>query len=489
MTRRLVHDERGVALVMALAIMFVLSLTTSALLIVVAVNHRSSLTSAQARKAFSLAQIGLADAEGMVYGAAAARPPTTPATGAQDGGTVDGGTVTYWASVAGDGHTWTMYGKGQYGGQTRTTSAQANVPGPVTVQDTGVWNYLYADSTSGACSTTVQGSTTVAVPMYVHGNLCLYDPFTGSQLGVGGNLIVGSKGSIGSSGSPIDKLAVTGTCNGVTPGTGVCNGRTDPIYASSVSTNLGIAPGLPTLDLNKTYSTDSNPGPAAGHACQTGSGVPTPFFDNDTTLNNSVASINLFPATNYDCINGSNEIKWCATISAVPSCLAANTFYVNGTFYFDGNLALSGNNHIVYGGDGSLYFTGSISTTGNFTLCGVADCGADWDTDPHDPGGAALLLAAACWADSTGSNLVSLAYNGTYCVNYGGTTTMQVATYCATDYFIKGTATNWGPVLANTLTLNGNLSELVPFKIMPPGTPTNTRTSYLPASAPTYWSG
>lgn len=475
MTRRLVHDERGVALVMALMIMAVLSLTTAALMIVVAVNHRESLTSVQQRKAFGLAEAGLADAEGLVYGAAATH--TSPATGTQGPLSVDGGYVWYWASVAGDGHTWTMYGKGQYPagtGPVRQTSAQANVPGPVTVQDTGVWNYLYADSTSGTCSTTVQGSTTISVPMYVRGNLCLADPFTGSQLGVGGNLVMQSKGQIGTSTSPIGTLAVAGTCSGVPAGTGVCDGKTNPIYASHVSSNLGIAPGLPVLDLPGTYAS-ANPGPGTGHGCQTGSGVPNPFFDNDSTLNNSLASVNLFPNTAYDCINGSNEIKWNP---------ATSTLYVLGTFYFDGNLSLTGNQHIVYSGTGTMYFTGSIVTGGNFSICGISDCGAGWDT-----ANAALVFVAACWANSTGSSLVSLAYNGTYCVNYGGNSTMQVATYCATDYFIKGTATNWGPVLANTLTLNGNLSELVPFKVMPPGTPTNTVTSYLPASAPTYWSG
>jgi hypothetical protein len=481
MIRRLVQDERGIALVMALAIMTVLSLTTAALMIVVAANHRESLTSLQARKAFGLAEAGLADAQGMVYGAAAAH--TTPPTGTQGPLTVDGGTVWYWASVAGDGHTWTMFGKGQYpagSGTTRTISTQANVPGPVTVQDTGVWNYLYADSTSSGCATSVQGSTTVDVPMYVRGNLCLNDPFTGSQLGVGGDLTIGSKGKIGTSTSPVGLLAVAGSCNGVAAGTGACDGATDPIYASHVSSNLGIAAGLPVLNMPNLYST-ANPGPGTGHGCQTGSGVPTPFFDNDSTLNNSLASVNLFPNSNYDCVNGANEIKWCATVNAAQNCSTANTLYVNGTFLFDGNLNLNGNAQIVYSGLGTMYFTGVISTSGNTTLCGISGCGANWDTDT-----AALVLAAACWADSTGTTLVN---SPSFCVDYGGTNSMQVATYCATSYFIKGTATNWGPVLANTLSLNGNLSELVPFKIMPPGTPTNTRTSYLPASAPTYWSG
>ena len=476
MPGRLVHDEQGIALVIALFTMLVLSITTAALLVVVAVNHRSSLVSANQRKAFGLAEVGLAYAEGRVYGAAAAHqtPLTAPTTVNQDGGT-----VTYWASVAGDGHTWTMYGRGLYQGIERDVTAQANVPSPVTVEDTGVWNYLYSDSTNGSCPTTISGSTTVSVPTFVRGNLCLQSSFTGSQLGVGGNLVVsGGNGGVGTVTSPINQLTVAGTCDGVASGTGLCDGAHSPIYAKSVSSSLPFTVGLPPLDLPTSYST-ANPGPGAGHACQTGSNTPTPFFDNDGTLNNSLGNANLFPNSWYDCVNGSNEIKWCPSVDAAHGCSAADTLFVDGTFFFDGNLNLQGNTHVKYTGLGTIYVTGTISTSGNFSICGSATCGADWDTST-----AALVFVAACWANADGSSLVT-----SKCVNYGGNNTMQVATYCKTNYFIAGTATNWGPVLADTLSLNGNMSELIPFKVMPPGTPTNTSTSYLPASAPTYWAG
>jgi len=474
MSRRLVQDEQGVALVLALMAMVVLSILTAGLLTVVAVNHRTTLRSTEARKAFGIAEVGLAYAEGNVYGAAAAH--STPTTG-ETSFSQDGGTGTYWAAVSGDGVTWTMHGEGTYQGVTRDVSAQANVPGPVTVQDSGVWNYLYADkvTTDGSCPTTIGGSTTVSVPIYVRGNLCLNAKFIGSQLGVGGNLTMNNKGAVGASGSPIQTLAVAGTCDGASTGSGVCSGKASPIYASTVSSTLGIAPGLPPLDLTGMYN-NSNPGPAAGHGCPTGtSQPPLNFFDNDTTLNLSDGTINLFPSTKYDCVNGSNEIAWDPSTS---------TLTVNGTFYFDGNLVLAGNAHVIYNGSGTIYVTGTINTSGNFSLCAVAGCNSSWNTATTE-----VVLIAACWANSTGSQLVSLSTTGSYCVDYGGGNTMQVGTYCATDYYISGTATNWGPVLANTLTLNGNLSELVPFKVMPPGTPTNTATSYLPASAPTYWNG
>jgi len=486
MTRRLLHGEDGVALVLALMTMLALSILTGAAAVVVSINQHESLHSADARRAFGIAESCLAYAEGNVYGAAADRPnnpDAAPLQGQQacDG---DGGTGLFWADINGDGVTWTMWGQGTYGATTRTVHAQANVPSPATVQQTGVWNYLYADQSSpaGTCDTTIGGSTTVSVPTFVRGNLCLQSKFTGSQLGVGGTLTLTSQGSshggIGSSSAPISSLAVAGSCNGVTTGTGTCNGKTSPIYASSVSSALSLTPELPPLDLPTRYA-DANPGPAAGHGCQVGSGVPTNFFDNDTTLNNSDGTINLFPSSNYDCVNGSNELKWCATADVAAGCDTANTLTVNGMFYFDGNLSLSGNTDILYTGLGTIYVTGAIATSGNFSICAVSTCNAAWDTSQSE-----LVLLAGCWANSTGSTLASH-----YCVDYSGTNVMQVGTYSTNDYHISGNATNWGPVLAKTLFLNGNLSELVPFKVMPPGTPTNTSTSFLPASAPTYWSG
>ena len=75
---RLRHEEDGVALVLALSMMSVLALTTTALLLNGVVNQHGSYTSAQAKQAFNLAQAALAYAEGDVYSAAQTgiAPPT-----------------------------------------------------------------------------------------------------------------------------------------------------------------------------------------------------------------------------------------------------------------------------------------------------------------------------------------------------------------------------------------------------------------------------
>jgi len=58
--QRLIRDEAGVALVLALMVMAVLAGTTAALLLPGTVNQRNSLKSADARQAFALAETALA---------------------------------------------------------------------------------------------------------------------------------------------------------------------------------------------------------------------------------------------------------------------------------------------------------------------------------------------------------------------------------------------------------------------------------------------
>jgi len=456
--------------------MAVLASLTTAVTISVTVNHRNAGQSANADKAFSLAQLGLAYAEGKVYSAASTH---TSAAISPTSFSQDGGTATYETSVAADGITWTMIGTGAYRGTTRIIKATANIPSAITTTDPSVWNYLYADSTSGTCQTTISGSNVVNVPIVTRGDLCLTSSAAisggaGTQLIVGRNLDVSSSKGIGTTAAPLATLVVNGTCNSVTTGTGVCDGTHSPIYASKISTALPFNLSLPAVDLPGIYAS-TNPGPATGHDCQAGSGVPSPFFDSDHTLNNSVASVNLFPNSDYDCKVGTNEIKWTHS---------TNSLYVKGEFLFDGSVTWNGGTEVDYTGQGTLYFTGTITTGGSFSLCGIANCTSSWNPDTNG-----LILIADCWSNSTGSVLVSQATTGHYCVDYSGGNKIQVGTYCLTDYHISGSGTNWGPVLANTLTLGGSTSTLIPFHVMPPGTPLNSITTYLPATAPTNWNG
>jgi Tfp pilus assembly protein PilX len=487
MLRRLAREESGIALVLALVTMAVLASLTTAVTIAVTVNHRNAGQSANADRAFSLAQLGLSYAEGKVYSAASTHTSAAIPTTTTPSFSPNGGTATYATSVAADGITWTMIGTGVYRGITRIIKATANIPSAVTTTDPSVWNYLYADSTAAGCPTTISGSNVVNVPIVTRGNLCLVSSAAisggaNSQVVVGGNLTVSSSKGIGTTAAPLAKLVVGGTCNSVATGTGVCDGTHSPIYASNISSTLPFNPVLPALDLAGTYAS-ANPGPATGHDCPVGSGVPSPFFDSvgDHTLNDSLVTVNLFPNSDYDCkltVNGvvTSELKWTHS---------TNSLYIKGVFYFDGNFNQGGGTEIDYTGQGTLYFTGEITTNGGFSICGTPGCNAaTWNPDTNG-----LILIAGCWSGLANSTPYTFASTGKYCVDYSGSGKFQVGTYSATDYHINGSSTNNGPVLAGTLTLGGSTSTLIPFHVMPPGTPLNSITTYLPATPPTNWNG
>ena len=66
------------------------------------------------------------------------------------------------------------------------------MPSPVSVNDGSVWNYLYADSTSGC--TSLANATVITVPIFIRGNLCMANSaqITGANVEVGGNIQAGA---------------------------------------------------------------------------------------------------------------------------------------------------------------------------------------------------------------------------------------------------------------------------------------------------------
>jgi len=490
---RVVHEEDGIALILALATMMVLAITTTGILVAGTANQRTAFVSDQAREAFAIAQESLAYAEGMVYGDAA--NGVTPPHGAQTLPNQPVGSGTYYAST-GDGTTWNLTGTGTVGGVTRTVTAQATPPSSTTVTESGVWNYIYSNtSASPNCTTdtwdTLAGGTTVTVPILTRAGFCIVggskfqNPASGASptLNVGGNLVLLGGGKIGaSSGSKVAGVEVAGSpsstacenqSNPTTPGTGVCDGTHNDLWATTVGTTLAVQPAWPTVDFAGAYT---------AQAALPQSGCPANLFDNDSTMNKSDASIVsvLFGGTSYDCKLGSAakpclstqnvcELKWTAS---------TKTLAMTGRFYFDGSINVS-STKIQYTGQASLYFTGSVEFSGGSQFCGIANCTTSWNPDVNG-----AIFVSDCWSNSTGSTLVN-----PKCVYVTGGSNVQFGTYCTTDYSNDGGSSNMGPVLANTFTLAGGANTLIPFHTFPPGTPLATQTITLPGTPPTNWSG
>jgi Tfp pilus assembly protein PilX len=506
--QRLAGEERGVALVLALIIMAALAGTTAALVLPGAVNQRNSLKSADARQAFALAETSLAYGEGAVY-AAAGVIPTTPQTIVSQPG---GGTGTWQAAEVNDGCncTWSITATGTVDGVDRTITAVATDASTTTVTDYSVWNYLYSDSTS-VC-TTVSGGVTVSVPILTRGNVCITGGghFTGSQLKAGGTLTDTGGSNVGTVGTPVATVEIggctawntDGTCKTTTTtpctlqpsstvtvavGTNPCDGKHAPLYATSIGGSLDVTPQMPCIGQPTSWDpqcTGTNAGSwstlTTAYSAQkalTKTGCPANLFDNDTTLNNSDASISsaMFGSTAYDCKVGTNEIKY---TPSGGSC-GTGVMVVSGTLYFDGSLSMGCGLKVVYSGQATMYFTGTVTQAGGTQLCGIASCTASWN-----PATAGIIFIAGCWTNSTGTTLAS-----SKCVYITGGSSGQWGAYATTAYQIDGGSSNMGPVLANSLTIGGGSSTLIPFTVMPPGTPLNTQSHFVPASMPKSWSG
>ncbi|MFI5038622.1 MAG: hypothetical protein ACHQCG_01660 [Solirubrobacterales bacterium] len=506
--QRVAGEERGVALVMALIVMAALAGTTAALVLPGAVNQRSSLKSADARQAFALAETSLAYGEGAVYAAVGVIPTTVQTIADQPGG----GTGTWQATMVNDGCncTWSITATGTVDSVHRTITAIATDASTTTVTDYSVWNYLYSDSTSSC--TTISGGVTVSVPILTRGNVCISGGghFTGSQLKVGGTVSDIGGSNIGTSGSPVGTVEIgscnswntDGTCHATTAtgctvqpsstftvaaGTSWCDGTHSPLYATHIGTSLDVTPQMPcigqssTLDPTCPSTTASWSTLTAAYNTQkalTKTGCPANLFDNDATLNNSDASITsaMLGATSYDCTVGTNHIKY--TVNSGNGC-GTGTLTVSGTFYFDGSLSMGCGLKVVYSGQATMYFTGTVQQAGGTQLCGISGCTASWN-----PTTAGIIFIAGCWTNSTGSTLAA-----SKCVWVTGGSTAQWGAYATTAYQIDGGSSNMGPVLANSLTVGGGSSTLIPFSVMPPGTPLNTQSHYVPSSMPKSWSG
>ena len=212
MFRRFVSDESGIALVLALMVMLVLSILTGSVLMATAVNHRNAYHSYESDKAFSLAEEGIAFAEGRLYTAT----NTDQVNNVNEQIFQDGGSISYTGNLA--SNVWTLSATGTYNGVSRTVTVHAPQPPPTPSYDTTPWNYFYVKGGPTCLSLVGNGSTNI--PIYTQKDMCITGngSFTGSDLEVGGNLsMMGGNATIGKPSQPISKMNVGLICSPVGP--------------------------------------------------------------------------------------------------------------------------------------------------------------------------------------------------------------------------------------------------------------------------------
>ena len=181
---RLLGEERGFALVLALAVTFVLSMTVVTVIESATSNSRSSDRSKGRVSAYSLAEAGINNAssilsksnsydphllhpQGSYSQGDCASPPANPTGAALLGNTCspytwnyDGGTTTMWGWFDSNTANWTITSTGSvrnaFGGAatSRTLTATVHVrPAPSQDNYVTAWNYVFVrDTTPGVCN-------------------------------------------------------------------------------------------------------------------------------------------------------------------------------------------------------------------------------------------------------------------------------------------------------------------------------------------------
>jgi len=466
--KRIAAEEEGFALVLALACIVVFGVMTGAVAIYATSNLQTSSNSRGAQTALALAEAGL----NMAY--STLEQSTTPGVQAAMSSTpvadiaMVGGTASYDGTLSGT--TWTLTGIGKVKGApgytiTRVVHGKASIgTGTIGGASNAAWRYIYADDPNSCAS--LSNNTSINVPLYVRGSLCLNNSaiIDGPALQVGGTVTLnGTQTRIGSAGSPMGEVHIGRGCSL----TGVvfdnpCT-SSDRVYGNTVDAN--VAPlTKPPVDLASWYA-NAMPGPM--HGCTTGS-FPGDF-DTNGVLDESRGTVDLAPRTGYDCVvyAGGNLVGQLTWVPGAPGTLT-----VAGTIFFDGNISFSQLSQINYQGRATIYASGTISVSNQTAICPVTGCNSSWD-----PGTNLLaFVAGSLKGEATGFAV-------------GNNSTFEGAVYCVNDYSAGNNTTMWRPVVARQITIsNSSLNDFPPIWNLMPGMPSSYQTVTTASIVPGSWS-
>jgi Tfp pilus assembly protein PilX len=447
------RDDSGIALAMAVGLMMVLAIAVVAILELSASNSRSAEAEQAEDSAFAIAEAGLHTA----ISKASTDPGNTAAVPYQSE-PVEGGTTAFSGTYDPATSSWTFTASGTVANPaagapiTRTVSTKTRVIATaVSTPNDEIWRYVFSDAAGCMNLSHNSGTTVFSAPLYVRGDLCLskHVHLTGSPVEVVGTITLADQSSVGNLGEPIAE-AKLGACM---PAPHPCT-VADKVYADSITQGTS---GLvkPTVNLPFWWQ---NAAPGPKKSCGTGSTGTAPAFDNDAgstvAPNGSLPTpVNLTPAAAYNCRFTDAQGNLLGRIAWTPG--SPGTLDIQGTVYFDGDIAQSGN--AVYRGRGTIYATGQINFTNGAKLCVVAACNATWDATQN------MLLMVS------GSSLMQPAGYG---IELDNNAQYQGAFYAVGDYHQNNNAETWVSAVAHQVYIdNSSETYSVPMGALLAGSP------------------
>jgi Tfp pilus assembly protein PilX len=466
--RERIGADDGVALVMALMVMVVLLIMATTVIEYTAMDVRSTSNSRQQVQAYSAAEEGMNDALSWFYNNPSQWHSNTPIT---RGPTSAGpGGLSYTYTLTPNFPVWTISSTGTAPNRTqgtrpdtRVVSRQVKVGEMSNGVSINIWNLYFSDVAASTPSNCMHWNAIIEVPFYVRGDLCLdsnadSDPIPGwppvtlpgaAQLQVGGHIYLTPPGHLGYGSNHLNIVQTGVGCalyNNGTPGAthNPCNSN-DNILANQYLTGTQSMT-KPTVDLATWYQ-DALPGPL--HNCT--SGTFPGGFDNDGTQNASLGTVNLTPASAYDCQFTDSTGALLGRVKWTPG--SPGTLVVAGTLFWDGNLVVSSS--FNYQGRATFYFGGTITLNSSVSVCGQPACASSWNTDTN-----MLVLVAG-----------SAAQSPSWSINEASSSKMQGAMEAVGDINQNNGATMWGGLIAHQFYNLSAHDNWVPFNTGTAGQP------------------
>jgi Tfp pilus assembly protein PilX len=502
-------QEDGIALVLTLIVMGVLTIGTAAVLTEVNSNEHHFGRDRQVNRALNVAEAGLN------AGVDAVKALPVSSTSAPDvSGTTDEGSWSYTVTREQpdptgnpDLYYWTVTSTGVSPDGTVTRIVSRKVAQTITHhsseetihhEPSPAYDYGFflgdpnSDCVTIGTGNSFSGNLTISTSMYVAGSLCwggtnvsMREPAGPGQtihLYVGKKFkVTGGNSSPIGTGSPspapcgsgcIAEATIVGGCIDTRGNTPACSKHGDPtkrsnqsgygsgVYAASHPSTQNPVPA-PTIDT--AWYTNSKPGPA--HGCNND---PTPAHAGDpaymSTYPSGYASLSAFNSALFD--NNSTMNTSLGTVDLLGfgsfDCRYYDssgnrvgrlkwqsgnpgTLTIEGTIWIDGNLGFAGQENAVVSGRGTIYVTGTVSFSGQANVCET----------PMGSGNPCLGNF-----DAHSNLLVLVAYNDGSHTTTGFTLTGQntFEGIAFTNGVLNegGNATLHGPVIADTATMAGN---------------------------------
>jgi hypothetical protein len=475
---RQLKNQEGIALVMVLGALTVLSIAGATTVAYTTSNVKTGARSAKDELSFSLSEAALNNAMAVLSNPAnnALDEDTLPKTEAFASSVpYEGGTAKWWGVLDRTEAVWTVHAVGLYNNPTGSGAGQvrreltARVPVfPTNTQPSNnpVWSYIYARGTGSPCDVSLANNLAGSSQFYVVGNLCLKQnvSITQAALIVHGNLDLENNAFVGASTSMSTRVEtyVGGQCRyaggaWTSPPTS-CSGNQDARKIFSKMNGVvgvnGTAPVIaePAADFVDWYE-NAIPGPGNGDPndplnppCTTVSGTPPTFDNNYPSRDNSVpTAFNLTPASSYTCRvgpadNASGELSWNA---------ATKVLTVKGTIYIDGSASVTNGLVNQYNGQSTLYLSGTFAMNNGSKLCGGVS-GSDCAFAAWDPNTEMLTIVAEGTGGLAGvGNSIKIDNNGQFQGGLFGTGAVEFSNNARSD----------GPIVGSTVKFNNNVQN------------------------------